>query len=38
VDYVFAPEEIDEKIRGLIAEGKLVSKKGRKDEELPPEF
>lgn len=38
MDYVFAPEEIDEKIRGLIAEGKLVSKKGRKDEELPPEF
>ncbi len=38
VDYVFAPEEIDEKLRGLVSQGKLVPKKGKKDEELPPEF
>ncbi|MCF8145698.1 MAG: 3-hydroxyacyl-CoA dehydrogenase/enoyl-CoA hydratase family protein [Deltaproteobacteria bacterium] len=37
-DYVFAPEEIDDKLRGLIAEGRPVPKKGKKDEELPPEF
>jgi enoyl-CoA hydratase/3-hydroxyacyl-CoA dehydrogenase len=38
VDYVFAPEEIDTKILALIAEGKLAPKKGRKSEELPPEW
>ncbi|MBC8418287.1 MAG: enoyl-CoA hydratase/isomerase family protein [Desulfobacterales bacterium] len=38
VDYVFAPDEIENKIRSLIADGKMVPKKGRKDEELPPEF
>ena len=38
VDYVFAPEEIDAKILALIAEGKLAPKKGRKSEELPPEW
>ncbi len=38
VDYVFAPEEIDEKILALISEGKLVPKKGGRLEELPPEW
>jgi enoyl-CoA hydratase/3-hydroxyacyl-CoA dehydrogenase len=38
VDYVFAAEEIDAKILALIAEGKLAPKKGRKSEELPPEW
>jgi enoyl-CoA hydratase/carnithine racemase len=38
VDHLFAPEEIDDQIRRLIAEGNLVPKKGRKDEELPSEF
>ncbi|MBW1782614.1 MAG: enoyl-CoA hydratase/isomerase family protein [Deltaproteobacteria bacterium] len=38
VDYVFAPNEIEDKIRTLIAEGKMVPKKGRKDEDLSEEF
>ncbi len=37
-DYLFSPEEIDEKIRTLLAEGKLISKKGKGQEALPPEF
>jgi enoyl-CoA hydratase/carnithine racemase len=38
VDYVFGPEEIDEKILGLISEGTLVPKKGGRFEKLPPEW
>lgn len=38
VDYVFAPEEIEEKISALMAEGKLVPRKGKNREELPPEW
>jgi enoyl-CoA hydratase/3-hydroxyacyl-CoA dehydrogenase len=38
VDYVFAPDEIEEKMRALIAEGRLVPQKGRKDEELPEDW
>ncbi len=38
VDYVFAPDEIEDKMRSLIADGKMVPKKGRKDEDLPQEF
>jgi enoyl-CoA hydratase/3-hydroxyacyl-CoA dehydrogenase len=38
VDYVFAPEEIEDKIRTLISEEKLVPNKGKKTEDLTPEF
>ncbi len=38
VDYVFDPEEINEKILTLISEGNLVPKKGGRLEELPPEW
>lgn len=38
VDYVFAPEEIEEKMMSMISEGKLVPNKGRKTEELPEEW
>jgi enoyl-CoA hydratase/3-hydroxyacyl-CoA dehydrogenase len=38
VDYVFAPEELESKMRSLISEGKLVPQKGRTDEELPEEW
>ena len=38
VDYVFAPEEIEDKIRTLISEEKLVPNKGKETEDLPPEF
>jgi enoyl-CoA hydratase/3-hydroxyacyl-CoA dehydrogenase len=38
IDYVFAPAEIDEKLNSLIAEGKLTPRKGKKTEELPPEW
>ena len=38
VDYLFQPDEIEEKILGLITDGKVVPKKGRKDEDLPGEF
>jgi len=38
VDYVFAPEEIDEQIRRLVSGGKLRSRKGKEDEDLPLEF
>jgi len=38
VDYLFAPDEIDNKILALIRDGKMVSKKGKKDEDLPQEF
>ena len=38
VDYVFAPDEIEKKILSLIADGKMVPKKGKKDDELPREF
>jgi enoyl-CoA hydratase/carnithine racemase len=37
-DYLFSPEEIDEKIQTLVAEGKLIPKKGKGQEALPPEF
>jgi len=38
VDYLFSPEEIDEKIRKLLEEGKLIPKKGKGKGTLPPEF
>jgi len=38
VDYVFAPDEIEEKILSLIADGKMVPKKGKKNADLPREF
>jgi enoyl-CoA hydratase/3-hydroxyacyl-CoA dehydrogenase len=38
VDYVFAPEEIEDKIRTLISEEKLVPNKGKKTEDLTPEL
>ena len=38
VDYVFAPGEIDEKIRTLLAQGKLVSRKGKDLKDLPDEW
>lgn len=38
VDYFFAPEEIEGKIRAMIADGSLVPNKGRKTEELPEEW
>ncbi|MBN1277239.1 MAG: enoyl-CoA hydratase/isomerase family protein, partial [Deltaproteobacteria bacterium] len=38
VDYVFAPEEIEEKMMSMISEGKLVPNKGRKTEDLPEEW
>jgi len=37
-DYVFAPAEMDAKIREMAAGGKLVPKKGKKYVELPPEW
>lgn len=37
-DYVFDPMEIDEKIEHLIAQGTLIPKKGKKTEELSPEW
>ena len=38
VDYIFAPDEIDDKILALVRDGKTVSKKGKRDEDLPQEF
>jgi enoyl-CoA hydratase / 3-hydroxyacyl-CoA dehydrogenase len=38
VDYVFAPEEIEDKIKTLISEEKLVPNKGKKTEDLILEF
>jgi enoyl-CoA hydratase / 3-hydroxyacyl-CoA dehydrogenase len=38
VDYVFTPEEIEDKIRTLISEEKLVPNKGKETEDLTPEF
>ena len=38
VDYLFEPDEIDNKILSLVRDGKMDSKKGKKDEELPQEF
>lgn len=38
VDYVFAPGEIDEKIRTLLAKGKLVPRKGKDLKDLPDEW
>ncbi|MFC1531841.1 3-hydroxyacyl-CoA dehydrogenase NAD-binding domain-containing protein [Thermodesulfobacteriota bacterium] len=38
VDYIFGPDEIDEKIISLIDEGKLVPNKGKDEEELPPDW
>lgn len=38
VDYVFSPAEIEEKLRELIAEGKMAPDKGKKPEELPPDW
>jgi enoyl-CoA hydratase/carnithine racemase len=38
VDYVFSPAEIEEKLRELIADGNLVPNKGKRPEELPPDW
>lgn len=38
VDYVFTPGEIDGKIRTLLAQGKLVPRKGKDLEDLPEEW
>ena len=38
IDYVFEPAETDEKLNSLIAAGKLVPQKGKKTEDLPPEW
>lgn len=38
VDYVFAPDEIEGKIKSLIAEGKLTPNKGKDDGSLPEDF
>ena len=38
VDYLFAPDEIDDKILSLVRGGKVLSKKGKKDEDLPEDF
>lgn len=38
VDYVFAPGEIDEKIRSLVAQGKLVPRKGKDLKDLSEEW
>ncbi|MEA2038421.1 MAG: enoyl-CoA hydratase/isomerase family protein [Thermodesulfobacteriota bacterium] len=38
VDYVFAPEEIEEKMLALIADGKLVPNKGKETDELPEDW
>ena len=38
VDYFFAPEEIEGKMRAMIAEGTLIPNKGRKSEDLPEEW
>ena len=38
VDYLFAPDEINDKILTLVRDGKTVSRKGKKDEDLPQEF
>ena len=38
VDYVFAPGEIEDKIKMLVADGKLVSNKGRATEALTSEW
>ncbi len=37
-DYLFSPEAIDEEIQKRVAEGKLISPKGKGPEALPPEF
>lgn len=38
IDYVFAPEEIEDRMLSLIAEGKLTTRKGKSTEELPSEW
>ena len=38
VDYVFSPEGIEDRIRTLISEEKLVPNKGKKEEDLTPEY
>jgi enoyl-CoA hydratase/3-hydroxyacyl-CoA dehydrogenase len=38
VDYLFTPGEIDEKIRTLLAEGRLVPRKGKEPKDLPDEW
>jgi enoyl-CoA hydratase/3-hydroxyacyl-CoA dehydrogenase len=38
VDYVFAPEEIEDRMLELIAEEKLVPRKGKSSEELPAQW
>ena len=38
VDYVFSPEEIEDRIRTLISEERLVPNKGKRAEDLTPEY
>ena len=38
VDFVFPPEEIDEKILSLVREGRLTSNKGKGGREMSPEW
>ena len=38
VDYVFPPDEIDEKIVSMVNEGTLKPAKGKADEALPPDW
>jgi len=38
VDYIFAPDEVDDKILSLAKEGKLVPKKGKETEELSDDW
>ena len=38
VDYVFSPAEIEQKLRELLVKGNLAPGKGKKPEELPPDW
>lgn len=38
IDYVFEPAEMEEKLKSLIDAGKLAPRKGKKTEDLPPEW
>jgi len=38
IDYVFSSAEIEERLRELVAEGNLVPNKGKRPEELPPDW
>jgi enoyl-CoA hydratase/carnithine racemase len=38
VDHIFLPEEMDQKIRDLVAQGKGAPGKGMSNEDLPPKY